>query len=412
MAYIPFDKIDWLKNINFKKTFDKLSLDDFIDEYYNESEYEILYHKFLQNCHKIVDSNEFYIEDTDTLYFRHQVITYTNKNFFNQYLSNHLYEVKDELFSKSLFFNFLRRNSDWLKKENINQFLTTKLIHNYQKAIDGFYAIQYQYFISEVKFYNLYNPFSNEEDFNHFLAKTALDQLHFTPYELSYFGLKNGWEGVLGKYFKKVLYYLRTNHDKIDKTLLAIEINRLKGEALNIDAEVLVTAINNYEELLGDLNEINNPKQKTLISSVVLNLANDSPPSIIEHYFEKFYTNYFKEFYDQDQALPLKIRRFIFDSFIPFNKNQRFRRKDFLQENEIIPIGNSTIFIEFFWVLYKEGVITDSFVQIAAFLEYKFPELGSKAYIQQIPSKHNFEAKYKNPNIRTFLNRPSTYNKK
>lgn len=114
----------------------------------------------------------------------------------------------------------------------------------------------------------------------------------------------------------------------------------------------------------------------------------------IKEYLLKYYNNEFKD----------EIIAFVYKYFEVEKKSLELRPKGVLTDKKF-PINNKESFIEFFWVLKKEGVVLNTFSQISELLSDVFPSLGDKTTIEKIPSEKKFLDNYKKgkPSIRKFL---------
>jgi hypothetical protein len=106
------------------------------------------------------------------------------------------------------------------------------------------------------------------------------------------------------------------------------------------------------------------------------------------------------------------VKPFVYRYFKTNDYRQRFRT--FFTNKQIPQIGVSKeVYIEFYWVLYKSGIIKNSFAEISKLLANTFgKEKNSSLYkiksstIEKYPSERNFEKKYtKEPSIRSFFNK-------
>lgn len=109
---------------------------------------------------------------------------------------------------------------------------------------------------------------------------------------------------------------------------------------------------------------------------------------------------------------PKLVKAFVYHYFKTKDYRQRFRTK--LKRNQLPPITTTKeTYIEFYWVLYKSGILENSFADISRFLANTFgKDKNSPLYkmgnitISKYPSEKNFEKKYKNtPSPRAFFNK-------
>ncbi|MGS2764366.1 hypothetical protein [Sinomicrobium sp. M5D2P9] len=115
---------------------------------------------------------------------------------------------------------------------------------------------------------------------------------------------------------------------------------------------------------------------------------------------QKDLVNYLNDYYYHQYEN--EIRYFVYMHFETEKKHQRLRK--IKGPFEAPPIDDKTNFIELFWVLCKEEIITNSFSDVSTFLNTIYPWLGNS--IEKIPSENKFSENYKStPNIRTFLDR-------
>ncbi|RAV28511.1 hypothetical protein DN748_12890 [Sinomicrobium soli] len=115
---------------------------------------------------------------------------------------------------------------------------------------------------------------------------------------------------------------------------------------------------------------------------------------------QKDMVNYLNDYYNHQYEN--EIRYFVYMHFETEKKHQRLRK--IKGPFEAPPIDDKTNFIELFWVLCKEEIITNSFSDVSTFLNTIYPWLGNS--IEKIPSENKFSEHYRNtPNIRAFLDR-------
>ncbi|EIJ38776.1 hypothetical protein JoomaDRAFT_1769 [Galbibacter orientalis DSM 19592] len=110
--------------------------------------------------------------------------------------------------------------------------------------------------------------------------------------------------------------------------------------------------------------------------------------------------NYLSEYYNHNYQD--EIRHFVFTNFEPERGQQKLRGIN--GSFSPPPILDKASFIELFWVLCKEEIITNPFSDVAMLLKAIYPGLGQS--VEKLPSEMKFATHYKNsPNIRTFLSK-------
>jgi hypothetical protein len=110
---------------------------------------------------------------------------------------------------------------------------------------------------------------------------------------------------------------------------------------------------------------------------------------------------------------PDKVKTFIYHYFETNDYRQKFRTLFKNKELPKIAISKEA-YIEFYWVLYKSGILKNSFAEISRFLANTFGkdknsplyQMGSST-IEKYPSEKNFKNNYKKtPTLRSFYNKP------
>jgi hypothetical protein len=111
---------------------------------------------------------------------------------------------------------------------------------------------------------------------------------------------------------------------------------------------------------------------------------------------------------------PDQVKTFIYYYFKTNDYRQKFRTLFRNKELPQISVSKET-YIEFYWVLYKSGILKNSFAEISRFLANTFgQEKNSPLYqiesstIEKYPSEKNFKNNYKKePTVRSFFNKNS-----
>lgn len=388
---------EWLKNINFKKVINSNELkEDIKDKFYDgytEDEFDLIYYDFIDNAHKCFTDKHY----TDNYHQppQHYYYSIKYKDYFNNLLKQNFFYIKNQLFRKEDFFVFLTSNIDRLKKSDINTTLIKKLQYNFQDEVDNFTMKYYKHLICNKEFYKAYTPFKTDEDYNYFFGNIILRHLKFEPYNKSFY--IDDWSNIIKKYFEKVKQTIRINYSIFDERLLLLEINSL--ESLKHDAQYefinFESIIIEYRKILADLKQLEKTNAEESPTKIKLQLSEDYSHGYLEKEFNVLYKH--------DDSLKQTIRSFIFNSFNTKKPNQKFRKRKFINNESIIPIYDTDIFVEFFWVMHKEGIIENSFSEIATFLSNEFKILGTKESLEKKPSS-KFNSNYKqNPNLKAFL---------
>ncbi|QCX37213.1 hypothetical protein FF125_01690 [Aureibaculum algae] len=108
------------------------------------------------------------------------------------------------------------------------------------------------------------------------------------------------------------------------------------------------------------------------------------------------------------------MRSFVYHHFETSDWRKKFRTLSVRKHIPEIKI-NRDRYIEFYWVLYKGKVLSNSFTEISEFLINTHGKIENSAFynksvstIQGIPSEKDFHKKYsKEPSLRTFFNQNS-----